>query len=115
MTISAYNLNDIKVISTLGSAALDMQGKTESQLLQSAGNGNYNTVVDLNNTDELDLPLLYSLIRLYNSCRDKGRSLILVNIPRSAEETLNHTGLNLIFDCADSIPEAVSILQTKSI
>ena len=111
MTISAYNLNDIKVISTVGSAAMDMQGKTENQLLQSADFGNYNTVVDLNQAEEFDLPLLYSLIRLHNSCCNKGRSMILTNIPQSVEEMLNDTGLNLIFDRADSIPEAVSQLQ----
>ena len=69
------------------------------------------TIVDLSNTQEINLPLLFQLTKMYISCREYGVKFVIANPPHSGWELLRLTGLDSMFPATDSVESALDMVQ----
>ena len=69
------------------------------------------TIVDLSGSDEINLPLLFQLTKMYISCREYGVKFIIANPPHSGWELLKMTGLDSMFPAAASVEAALNMVH----
>ncbi len=110
-----FKSHDIQILEViLGGRIMDRETATEmvTSIVERLDEEHNKVVLDLSSVDYINSNGLNNLISILTKTRTRGGDVVLCNINEKIEKLLLITKLNTVFTTAESVEEAVALLNS---